>query len=125
MDWLWIFALLGLNSMAYSADVAFLFLSDRFSERYPKLSAFVHYALFVLSLPGVLIFEPATRAHSRRVYDKHINDMKSLRAIAEKLAKPPEWESKIYNWDVEMFVDEYGHFDLNRWKSHEYEKLGL
>lgn len=125
MDWLWVLVLLGFNSLAYSAVVAFLYRSDRFSGRHPKLSSFLYYALIVLSLPGVLIFEPAFRAHSHRVYDKHIRDMKALRAVSEIQGKPPEWEAKIYNWDVEMFVDEYGHFDLNRWKSHEYEKLGL
>jgi len=125
MDWLWIFALLGFNALSYSAVVAFLYRFDRFTDRHPKTSSIAYWALIVLSLPGVLIFEPAFMAHSRRVYAKHINDLRTLRALAETQGEPSEREAKLYNWDTALFVDEYGHFDLRAWKSHEYEKLGL
>lgn len=121
----WILALLGFNSLVYSVIVAFLFRPSSLLDRHPKADSFLGCALFVLSLPGSLIYDSVYNADCNRFYDKHIKDMRTLRDVATKQGKPPEWEINLHQWDVDLYEDEFGRFDLYGWKSHEYKKLGL
>ncbi len=125
MKVIWFLALIGFNALAYSALVGFCFGPDETFTKHQKLRSVFVPILFVLSLPGSLIFEPATNAHNRRVYDYELSRKRAVRAVAEKHGKPPSYEVDLYGWDVERYTDSNGHFDLYNWKSHEYEKLGL
>lgn len=125
MKIVWVLALIGFNALAYSALVGFCFGPDETFTKHPKLRDFFIPVLFVLSIPGVFAFEPAFNAHGRRIYDYELSQKRAVRAVAEKHGKPPALDVSIYKWDVDLYTDADGHFDLYGWKSHEYDKLGL
>ncbi len=125
MKWIYAFAALGFNSLAYAAMVAFLYRQDKFADRHPRLYALAYFILWVLSLPGWFIFEAAQTAHRRRVFKVIDKEKCAVRAVANQNGIPSEWDRKLYGWEIERFVDDYDNFDLQGWKAHEYEKLGL
>ncbi len=138
MDWIYnILTALGFNALAFSALVSIFcrkdplfsgkdgYGKDSFAYRHHKLYSLAYWVLVFLSFPGVFIFEAVFDGHRKRVYDAHKKDLRSLYAITEKKERPSEWEKKKYGWEDEWFVDNYGNFDLQGWKAHEYEKLGL
>ena len=125
MKIVWFFALLGFNALVYSVIVGFCFGPDETFTKHPKLRQVFMPVLLVLSFPGVLIFLSATNAHGRRIFDYDLSQKKAVRSVSEKIAKPQKWEAELHGWDVDLFTDSDGYFDLRAWKAHEYSKLGL
>ena len=118
-------AWLGVNSLAYSGLVAFCFRSDRLPDRHPKLRGIFTVIFTILSFPGIFVIQPAYKAFVQRAYDLHQKDKQEILRVAEMQGKPQSWEANLHGWDVDRYVDEFGHFDLHGWKQHEYGKHGL
>lgn len=79
------------------------------------------YVVGLLSLFTVGIIESHT---GKIIYDRHIEQMKKLRVIAELRGYPDTYTEQRYDLDCSLY--RYGEeFDIYSWKKHEYEKLGL
>lgn len=86
MDWLIVLSWLGVNSLFYALDVALFMGPETKLPKHPRLESVLSYVLFVLSLPGSLLFMEADRFRGNRIYD---------RVEAEKKAIRDEYEGRI------------------------------
>lgn len=74
----YILALLGVNALAFSVLVAFVFRPDRLPDLHRELRGFLSVVFTMLSFPGYLVFEAAMRKHASNVYVMHMIDMHTL-----------------------------------------------
>jgi len=87
------------------------------------MSALFH-ILYVLGLPGLFTIGIIDSRIGAILYDRHINQMKKLRTIAELQGYPMDFTEKFYDLDCALYKNGE-EFELYAWKLHEYRKLGL
>lgn len=87
------------------------------------ISALFH-VLYVVGLLGLFTVGIVESRIGKIIYDRHIEQLKKLRVIAELHGYPDALTEQRYDLDCSLY--RYGEeFDIYSWKRHEYEKLGL
>lgn len=125
MDWHFVLEWFGISVPAYSVLLLLSFLGDGTYKRFKFLLTPLSLVLFLISLPCFFTVGAVGHKILNRTYDRHISDMKKAVRIAEYTKRPPDREISLFQFDVSMYTDEYGAFDLYGWKKHELQKLGL